>query len=427
MSTSTRFRLNYKQQLAQRGLKNNPLPSLPPWLRSNATPRFDFSPDSSPSNLSNNPNSLSLPALHRAQQTMIAEARRFNVAVCGRQMGKTTLGIERTARGAADGLACAWFAPTFKFLEQSWRQLREILQPVTSNKSEQQHRLDLAGGGSIDCWSLEDPDAGRGRRYARIVVDEAAIVRDLEHVWQASLRPTLSVLRGDAWFLSTPKGLNYFHQLYQLGQDPLEGEWMSWQMPSSASPYILDEEIAAAREQLPERVFAQEYLAEFLALEGAGVFRGVDAAAYLQPEGPVDGHVYVFGVDWGRSNDFTVISVVDASTHEQVALDRFTQIDWEFQSERLHRWADLYKPRAIVAETNAMGNPMVERLQQGYGRMLGDARRALPMIPWNATNASKAAAIQSLSLAIENGEVALLADQVQTGELLAYEAERLPR
>jgi hypothetical protein len=357
---------------------------------------------------------------------MIEQSKRFNVAVCGRQMGKTTLGIERSARGAADGLACAWFAPTFKFLEQSWRTLRDILQPVTSAKSEQQHRLDLAGGGSIECWSLEDPDAGRGRRYARIVVDEAAMVRELEHVWQASLRPTLSVLRGDAWFLSTPKGLNYFHQLYQLGQDPLESEWASWQMPSSASPYITADEIAAARAELPERVFAQEYLAEFLSLEGAGVFRGVDAVAYLEPQGPSEGHQYVFGVDWGRSNDFTVVSVLDASTSEQVAVDRFTQIDWEFQSERLHRWADLYKPRAIVAESNAMGNPMVERLQQGYGRMYGDSRRALPMQPWLATNASKAAAIQALSLAIENGDIALLNDQVQTSELLAYETERLP-
>ena len=73
-----------------------------------------------------------------------------------------------------------------------------------------------------------------------------------------------------------------------------------------------------------------------------------------------------------------------------------------------------------------MGNPMVERLSMGYGRVYGDARRALPMQPWLATNATKAAAIQALSLAIENGDVALLEDQVQRSELLAYEAERMP-
>jgi hypothetical protein len=107
-------------------------------------------------------------------------------------------------------------------------------------------------------------------------------------------------------------------------------------------------------------------------------------------------------------------------------MDRFTQLDYEFQAERLHRWADLYKPRAIVAESNAMGGPIVERLQSGYARMYGDSRRALPVQPWLNTNATKAAAIQALSLAIENGDIALLDDTVQTGELLAYEAQKLP-
>jgi hypothetical protein len=357
---------------------------------------------------------------------MLEQRKRFNVAACGRQMGKTTLGIRLVALGVQDGWPCAWMAPTYKYLEDVWRQLRQVLEPITSGKSEQQHRIATRSGGSVECWSLDDPDAARGRKYRRIVVDEAALVRDLETVWQASLRPTLSVLQGDAWFLSTPKGLDTFHALYQLGQDPLQTEWQSWQIPSSASPFIKPEELTAARAELPERTFAQEFLADFVQLEGAGVFRGVDAVARLEPQPPAQYHQYVFGVDWGRSNDFTVISIIDATTLEQVAVDRFTQIDWEFQSERLHRWADLYQPRAIVAETNAMGNPLVERLQQGYGRVYGDSRRALPMQPWLATNASKAAAIQSLSLAIENGDITLLDDQVQTGELLAYEAERLP-
>lgn len=424
--TSRRFAFNYRPQLARIGLKNSPLPSLPSWLQLSGIPRFDYSPDSDRPTTTIRLDSRHLPTLHPAQQTMVDEARRFNVAVCGRQMGKTTLGIERVARGAADGMACAWFAPTYKYLEQVWRTLRDVLEPVTVAKSEQQHRLDLHGGGSVDCWSLEDVDAGRGRRYARVVVDEAAMVRNLEDIWQASLRPTLSVLQGDAWFLSTPKGLNYFHTLYLLGQDELETEWRSWQMPSSASPYIEPDELAAARRQLPERVYSQEYLAQFLEVEGAGVFRGVQAVARLEPQPPQRGHTYVIGCDWARSNDFTVFSVVDASTYQQVAMDRFTQIDFEFQTERLHRWADLYQPRVILAEANALGQPLVERLQQGYGRLYGESRRALPVQPWWSTNATKAAVVQGLSVAIENGDLALLDDTVQTGELQAYEVERLP-
>jgi hypothetical protein len=352
---------------------------------------------------------------------MIAEARRFNVAACGRQIGKTTLGINRVA-DIVERQPCAWMAPTYKYLEEVWRHLRQVLAPITVEKSEQQHRIATRGGGSVECWSLDDPDAARGRKYRRIVVDEAALVRDLDRVWQASLRPTLSVLGGDAWFLSTPKGLDAFHGLYQLGQDALQSEWMSWQMPSSASPYIRAEEIEAARRELPERIFAQEYLAEFVQLEGAGVFRGVHAVSRLQQHGPERGHQYVFGVDWGRTNDFTAISVIDVTVGEQVALDRFSEIDYEYQSERLHMWADLYHPLQIVAEANSMGGPLVERLQTGYARLVGKPRAALPIYAWTATNASKAAVIQSLALALEQGQLTLLDDQVQRGELLAFES-----
>ncbi len=128
---------------------------------------------------------------------MLDDQHRFNVAACGRQMGKTTLGIRLVALGAQAGWPCAWMAPTYKYLEDVWLQLRQVLEPITVAKSEQQHRIVTANGGSVECWSLDDPDAGRGRKYHRIVVDEAAMVRDLDTVWQASLRPTLSVLGGD--------------------------------------------------------------------------------------------------------------------------------------------------------------------------------------------------------------------------------------
>jgi len=367
-----------------------------------------------------------LKAPHPAQRDILAGARRFNVVCLGRRSGKTTLGLNVLAEAAIHGQPVGYFAPTYKLLGEYWREARLTLAEVTATKSEQDHRLELISGGTLECWSLDDENPARGRKYQTIVVDEAAIVRSLVDIWQQALRPTLTDLRGCAWFFSTPRGLNGFYDLFRLGQDPLEQDWASWQMPTSVNPYIDPDELAAARRELPERAYMQEYLAEFLSLEGAGVFRGVDACAYLEPAPPAEHHQYVFGCDWGRSNDFTVISIIDASTQQQVALDRFTQVDWEFQAERLHRWYDLYRPRAIVAEVNAMGNPIVERLQQGYSRLIGDSRRALPMQPWLATNASKAAAIQALSLAIENGDLALLNDQVQTAELLSYEATKLP-
>ena len=156
------------------------------------------------------------------------------------------------------------------------------------------------------------------------------------------------------------------------------------------------------------------------------MFRGVTAVARLRPERPERGHSYVIGVDWGRTNDFTAISVLDSTTQQQVALDRFNEIDYELQTERLHQWAEAYRPTLVVAESNSMGKPLVERLQTGYARLLGEPRKALPVWAFETTNASKAALVQSLGLAIERGDLTLLDDAVQTGELLAYEAKVLP-
>ena|SRR5690348_12912593 len=47
-------------------------------------------------------------------------------------------------------------------------------------------------------WSLEGPDTGRGRAYV-VVIDETAMVSNLEQAWQQSIRPTLSDTADCQW------------------------------------------------------------------------------------------------------------------------------------------------------------------------------------------------------------------------------------
>ena len=364
-----------------------------------------------------------LPRPHNAQALIQREAKRHNVVALGRRSGKSTMGHELVVRTALEHQPAGWFGPTYKLLEESWRELKRLLGPTITQKSEQEHRLEVYGGGTIECWSMDTGDPARGRKYKRIVVDEAAMVPNLLDIWNQALRPTLADLGGQSWWLSTPRGLNDFYVLYQRGQDELEQDWQSWQMPTSVNPHISHVELAAAKREMPERDYAQEFEARFLQLEGAGVFRGVGAVSRLKPAGPTRGHVHVFGVDWGRTNDYTVVSVLDATLMEQRIIDRYSQTEYELQTERLHKLAEVFKPLTIVAEQNAMGAPLVERLQRGYARLIGTPRAPLPVYAWTATNASKAAAIQALSLGIEQGLVTLLDDATQSGELLAYESK----
>lgn len=362
-------------------------------------------------------------ALHLGQQRILTNARRFNVVACGRRFGKSTLGLTVAACGAPgspggllQGYPVGWFAPSYKLLDEAWRTARRFLRSYIARVDGQQKRLELTTGAAFDFWTLDDPDAGRSRKYAIALVDEAAMSRNLQEAWEQSIRPTLTDYRGGAWFLSTPKGRNFFHQLYRNGLDG--GLWQAHHAPTSSNPYIDAAEIEEARRNLPERVFAQEYLAQFLE-DGAGVFRGIDKApAAVWQDRAVPGTTYTIGVDWGRHEDFTVFTVVDHLLR-LVHVDRFTGIGYELQTSRLIALWQRFGKCPVLAEANSMGGPLIERLQ----------RQQIPVRAFHTTNASKTAAIEALALAIENGQLALPNDEraeFLRAELLAFESERLP-
>jgi hypothetical protein len=365
--------------------------------------------------------------LHSGQQQVLRQARRFNTVACGRRYGKTTLGLALAYYGAphapgglSRGLDVGWFAPSYKLLDEAWRGAKAFLRTMVARTDSQQHRMELRNGAAMDFWTLEDVDAGRGRKYGLVVVDEAAMARHLEEAWNAAIRPTLTDLRGGAWFFSTPKGRNFFWQLHQRGQR--DAEWQAHHAPSAANPTLDEAEIEAARQSLPERIFAQEYLAQFLE-DGGGVFRrvtaAVDSSLVADPHlaRPVrDGRAYVIGVDWGRHNDWTVICVLDAREKAVVAVDRFTQIDYAIQMQRLRAMSDRFPGAQILAESNSMGGPLVEALQS----------QMLPVRAFQTTHASKSSAIEALALAFERGELRLPPVQWLVDELISYEQERLP-
>lgn len=148
--------------------------------------------------------------------------------------------------------------------------MKRAMKPATVAVSEQDKRIELATGGVIEFWSLDrDPEGCRGRKYKRVVINEAAKCRDLELAWTQAIRPTLTDYRGDAWFPSTPRGRDYYHDLFSRGQDAIGfPQWKSWQLPTSENPKIDPAEIEEAKRDLPSTTFQQEYLAQFLDVAG---------------------------------------------------------------------------------------------------------------------------------------------------------------
>lgn len=359
---------------------------------------------------------LTLPKRHDGQQRVHSEARRFNSLCCGRRFGKTTLGLDRCATPQTLRHPVGWFSPTYKMLAEVWREAVRLFAPITTRRLAQEHRLEFVTGGLLEFWSLDNPDVARGRKYKRVVVDEAAMIGGLLDAWHYVLRPTLVDMQGDAWFLSTPKGRNGFWQMYQWGQDTTQSEWASWQMSSYENPKIPRQELDALRSTMSERAYDQEILAQFLEDSG-GVFRRVMSATTATPqERATPDHEYIIGVDWGKSNDFTVLTTYDATLSEVVNIDRFNQIDYVVQVGRLMGLCERFDPYKVIVESNSIGEPLIEHL----------VRAGLPVHPFQTTNATKTQAIDGLALAFEQEAIKIVDDPVLVGELLAYEMERLP-
>jgi phage FluMu gp28-like protein len=358
--------------------------------------------------------SITLPPLHAGQQPIADNPARFRVLACGRRWGKTRLGAALCIKVALEGGRAWWVAPSYKMAQVGWRLINRLAQQITGAEVRRGEMLvTMPSGGEVQVRSADNPDSLRGEGLDFVVMDECAFMQ--EEAWLEAIRPALSDRLGRAVFISTPKGRNWFWRAFQAGQSS-NGEWASWQIPTVDNPHIDAAEVEAARLGLPERVFRQEYLAEFID-DAGGVFRGVmEAATAVALEHGNRGGQYVYGVDWGQQHDFTAVAIMDATTKRLVYLDRFNQIDYNVQRGRLLALAERFPPSLIIAESNSIGLPNIDALQ----------RDGLPIQPFQTTNATKTTAIDALTLAFERHDIQILNDPVLIGELQAYEQERLP-
>lgn len=328
---------------------------------------------------------IELPRPHPAQQQVLDEARRFNVVACGRRWGKTDMGIALNIETALAGHPAAWFAPTYKLLEEAWERFDQALpQQVIKAKNKSERTIKLHTGGQLDFWTLkatsrEKSLAGRGRKYKRAVVDEAAIATNLKQDWTQAIRPTLADLIGDAWFFSTPHGQDYFYQLYRKGQDG--GHWASWQMATERNPFISPQEIKDAQEELPKDAFEQEWLAQFLA-NAANPF-GLEYIRACINDSIMPGNIRWWGADLAKSQDWTV--AIGLNEQFQTAAFQRWQSNWTNTGERL---AAMFKHVPALVDSTGVGDPIVEQLKkrcpnvEGYVFSQQSKQRLMEGLAW---------------------------------------------
>lgn len=351
---------------------------------------------------------------HEGQTPLIHSPYRYNVVAAGRRWGKTEAGKLR-AIFRAPSQRVWWVMPTYDSGQAIWRDFESTFRPLEAfggcyiNKSE---RLILFPN---KCF-LQVKAADSRLRSAgldHVIVDEAAFTSDT--LWDHVLRPMLLEGKGSADFLSSTNGRNWFWRLYQNGLDPALPNWKAWHFTSYDNPLLDPAEIDDIKANTPERVFQQEYLAEFLE-DGGAVFRNIKACTRTTDLPTETRNPVVIGVDWARYNDYSVFIAIDTSTHEVLEIDRFNQIDWTMQRGRLLAMTQRWKTRRIIAEANSIGEPNIEELRKD----------GLSVTAFTTTSASKAQVINQLALAFEQADITIPNDDVLIGELQAFTMERLP-
>ena len=203
------------------------------------------------------------------QSEILLNNSRFKTVVAGRRFGKTFLSVNMILKEAVTGVDknCWYVAPTYGSAKEiAWDMLIHTIPPEYVYKTnESSLTLRLINGSVISLKGAEKPNNLRGRALDFCVLDEFADMRP--EAWHEVIRPSLSDRQGSAVFIGTPKGRNHFYDLWAKGIDGANN-WSSFQYTTIQGENVPAEEIEAARADLDERTFKQEYEAEFVTYQG---------------------------------------------------------------------------------------------------------------------------------------------------------------
>jgi len=362
---------------------------------------------------------------HEKQQEILDSSNSEVVIAAGRGFGKTYVCSYEILKALLKGEHVLLVAPTYdlcdRVLEYVDNWIKQSFPPLSKAVSlRPPQTIDFRKLndpniplGRLEARSVESPEGMLGKRFDLVVVDEAARVpRD---VWHTYIYPATDKLGSKLIAISTPRSKNYFYEMWMKAK---EGGG-AFQFASNERPDFPEDKWEHYKNNKPEDIFAQAYKAEFLT-DATSVFKRVD--------GVVDDNVlsdpkpntsYIMGLDLGRKEDFTVITVIDRTSNEVVYFDRFQKLDWPFQKKKVIEAAKRYNNAQIVIDSNNVGDAMSQDLE----------RLGLFVTPFDlpgGKSQKKKELIENLSLFIENKYITIPNNRTLLDELSAFTWEITP-
>lgn len=320
------------------------------------------------------------------------ENYKYYVLCLGRQLGKSLLATNQACFWALNEVCeIAWVSPIYNQANKVFEQVVNAFKgtAVIKKKDGTKLKIEFCNGSTFQFFSAERYDNIRGFTFDYLICDEFAFM-DSE-AWTAVLRATVLVKGKKVLLISTPNGKNHFYQLYSL--DGINEQYKSFKMSSYDNPLIDPKEIDDARLTLPEHIFKQEYLAEFVD-GGSSVFGDIN---YL--DNPVNTGAYYAGLDVARADDYTVLSIYN-DEGKMVFIDRWRHDSWANIVNKVASVINEYNCHTYV-EVNSIGDPIFEMLK-------GILNNRNLIQPFVTTSKSKQDIIEQLAVANQNKDVSFL-------------------
>ncbi len=323
---------------------------------------------------------------------------KYGMLCVGRQVGKSLLLTNLLLKWSLENNGCVTMmvSPTYNQVRKIYEDVEKVLGGtpllVSSNKSN--YEMELLNGSKIIYRSAEKPDNLRGYTNDYLLIDEAAFIRD--QVWAEVLKPTILVKGKKVVFASTPKSKgSYLHKLYLQGMDPDKPEYVSINGSSYLNPYINPDDLDEAKKTMPEDVFRAEVLGEFT--DGGGsVFKDIDLYCRIpQWTQKVTGVKYYAGLDLGRMNDYSVLTILD-DQGKVVYIHRVNKKPWDTIIDEMTKLLKKYNATCMV-EINGIGDPLFDQIQKKYR----------DVHPFQTTNTSKQQIIEDLIYELNTGNLLL--------------------
>lgn len=362
---------------------------------------------------------INLPAPYRAQLPVLAacfdNSTEFITLNGSRQVGKTVISTFAAVKWALDKEEqhIMVVSPTDSQVKKLYKQIVLMLEPIyfliKSYKIQSGDSEIVFKNGSVILFrSALSENTLRGYSNTHLVLDECAFMK--EETWNTILAPTLIVKGKKCLFCSTPKGNNFFARLYSKGLDGVDKTYRSFKLTYDENPYANLKFIREQQEILPDEIFRQEYLGEFI--DAAGVFRNINDVAVLKVALPNRMESYYIGVDIAFKKDYTV-AICFNSKMEQVDMVRFNNTDIGYLVNTLKAFFLKWSPKRINIESNNQGLPVIQQLRrEGINSITEFA----------TTSTSKPLIINQLIAAVGKKEVKLLNDNNLKSEFNAFTA-----